>query len=296
MTGVCHRSESCSRRRRCRPRRAPTRSLPSPSGPARCCAARTTCTCTSPGRRRAAHRRPGARAAVRGARPRAASSSSRTTPRPRSAPRSSARPSRASRSTEPLALNRAVGGMNPVAVEIAAREGARTVWFPTVDSVNESGEETQFPPGAKARCGWSCSASSAPPASRSSRCRWSTRRRSAARDARGAPRVARHRLVLATGHLARDGIFAVVEAALEEGVRRDRGHPPGVPLPGPVGGRPGGARRAGRAPRALLHDAVHGQGTWESDVDNIRATGPENRCSPPTSASPRTHRSRTGSR
>ncbi len=39
-----------------------------------------------------------------------------------------------------LALNRAVGGMNPLAVEVAAREGARTVWFPTVDSVNESHE------------------------------------------------------------------------------------------------------------------------------------------------------------
>src|SRR5262249_40478262 len=48
-----------------------------------------------------------------------------------------------------IALNRAVGGMNAVAVEIAAREGARTVWLPTVDSVNESGEETQFAPGAK---------------------------------------------------------------------------------------------------------------------------------------------------
>src|SRR3954449_8268229 len=48
-----------------------------------------------------------------------------------------------------LTLNRAVGGMNAVAVEIAAREGARIVWFPTVDSENESHEETQFPEGAK---------------------------------------------------------------------------------------------------------------------------------------------------
>ena len=47
-----------------------------------------------------------------------------------------------------IALNRAVGGMNPLAVEIAAREGARTVWLPTVDSVNES-HEREAPPGAK---------------------------------------------------------------------------------------------------------------------------------------------------
>ena len=38
--------------------------------------------------------------------------------------------------------------MNPLAVEIAAREGARTVWLPTVDAVNEAGER-DAPPGAK---------------------------------------------------------------------------------------------------------------------------------------------------
>ena len=45
-----------------------------------------------------------------------------------------------------IALNRAVGGLNPLAVEVAAREGARTVWMPTVDSVNES-HEREAPPG-----------------------------------------------------------------------------------------------------------------------------------------------------
>src|ERR1700729_3355976 len=47
-----------------------------------------------------------------------------------------------------IVLNRAVGGLNPLAVEVAAREGARTVWMPTVDSVNES-HEREAPPGAK---------------------------------------------------------------------------------------------------------------------------------------------------
>ena len=47
-----------------------------------------------------------------------------------------------------IALNRAVGGINPLAVEIAAREGARTVWMPTVDAVNEA-HEREAPPGAK---------------------------------------------------------------------------------------------------------------------------------------------------
>ena len=39
-----------------------------------------------------------------------------------------------------LTLNAAVGGMNPLAVEIAAREGARIVWMPTVDAANHRDE------------------------------------------------------------------------------------------------------------------------------------------------------------
>src|SRR5512144_3385437 len=47
-----------------------------------------------------------------------------------------------------LTLNQAVGGMNPLAVEIAAREGARIVWMPTVDAVNEaSARDREYPPG-----------------------------------------------------------------------------------------------------------------------------------------------------
>ena len=46
-----------------------------------------------------------------------------------------------------LTLNRAVGGMNALAVEIAAREGARIVWMPTVDSAAETAGRTEPKPG-----------------------------------------------------------------------------------------------------------------------------------------------------
>ncbi len=36
-----------------------------------------------------------------------------------------------------LCLNVPVGGLNPVAVEIAGRGGARIVWLPTMDSLNQ---------------------------------------------------------------------------------------------------------------------------------------------------------------
>lgn len=51
-----------------------------------------------------------------------------------------------------ISLNRATGGINVLAMEIAAREGARTVWMPTVDAVNEA-TEREAPPGATRRHG-----------------------------------------------------------------------------------------------------------------------------------------------
>ena len=44
-----------------------------------------------------------------------------------------------------ITLNAGVGGLNAQAVEIAAREGARIVWLPTVDSENEASEEGPKP-------------------------------------------------------------------------------------------------------------------------------------------------------
>src|SRR5437762_9163586 len=37
-----------------------------------------------------------------------------------------------------LTLNHSVGGLNPVAVEIAGRSGCKIVWFPSVDAENET--------------------------------------------------------------------------------------------------------------------------------------------------------------
>lgn len=39
-----------------------------------------------------------------------------------------------------LSLNNSVGGMNPLAVEVAGRSGAKVIWLPTVDSENEAGK------------------------------------------------------------------------------------------------------------------------------------------------------------
>ena len=119
-----------------------------------------------------------------------------------------------------LALNGAVGGMNPLAVDIAGREGAHTVWMPTVDAENETAGRRAPRPGEKVPV-WA-------------RLQHELRDAGielepvAVLDADGAPlpetravlaTVARHGMVLATGHLSTRETFAVVEAAFEEGVR-----------------------------------------------------------------------------
>ena len=68
--------------------------------------------------------------------------------------------------------------------------------------------------------------------------------------------IARHGLILATGHLARDDTFAVVDAALEEGVDRHRRHASGVPVPELLDRGPERARRARLPARALPDHAV----------------------------------------
>src|SRR5438477_2755829 len=53
-----------------------------------------------------------------------------------------------------ITLNHSVGGLNPVALEIAGRSGCKIVWMPTVDAANETagrvdGPATKLPFWAK---------------------------------------------------------------------------------------------------------------------------------------------------
>jgi Family of unknown function (DUF6282) len=175
-----------------------------------------------------------------------------------------------------IALNRAVGGMNAVAVEIAAREGARTVWFPTVDSVNESGEETQFPPGAAVPVWMELQ--------RELRADGVAIEPVPVVDADGAvlaetsvvlAAIARHGLVLATGHLSRDEIFAVVDAAREQGVREIVITHPDFPSQDlSFEDQASLAARGALLERCFTTPHTR-KVTWERLFDAIRATGPE---------------------
>jgi len=174
-----------------------------------------------------------------------------------------------------IVLNRAVGGMNALAVEVAAREDVRTVWLPTVDSVNES-HERDAPPGAtvpvwvKLQLELRAQGIEIPPVP--------------VVDAGGAAlpetiavleRIARHDLLLATGHLARDEIFTVVEAALEAGVTQIVITHPEFPAQNlTVEDQIALARRGALLERCMTTPYT-GKIAWSEWIEHIRATGPE---------------------
>ena len=176
-----------------------------------------------------------------------------------------------------LTLNASVGGLNPLAIAIAAREGARIVWLPTVDAVNEAGaRDREYPPGA-AKPLWARIQSElrdqgleAPPV--------------AVVDDDGEPLpalldvlsvVARHGLVLATGHLARHEIFAVVDAAKAAGVQTVVVTHPEFPAQDLSELEQVQLAERGALLERCFTTPYTGKCTWERVRDGIRATGVE---------------------
>jgi hypothetical protein len=176
-----------------------------------------------------------------------------------------------------ISLNRSVGGMNALAVEIAALEGARVVWLPTVDAVNESAGRTEPKPGDKVPV-WAA-------------VQYGLRQRGIAidpvpvvdqggevlpetREVLGT--VAAHGLVLGTGHLSRDEIFAVVDAALEEGVELIVITHPEFPSQNLSAEDQIALARKGALLERCFTTPHTGKVTWERWLANIRAAGPDN--------------------
>jgi hypothetical protein len=119
-----------------------------------------------------------------------------------------------------VTLNHSVGGLNPVAVELAGRSGCKIVWMPTVDAANETagrpgGGSEKLPFWAAIQRELAAEGISPPPLS--------------VIDGSGAvvdparrclERIARHGMILATGHLGRREIAALVAAARDAGVKK----------------------------------------------------------------------------
>ncbi len=120
-----------------------------------------------------------------------------------------------------VVLNHAVGGLNPVAVDIAGRAGARIVWLPTVDAANESPEkqaargQSHLPFWARIQAEVRASGIGLALISV-----WDAEGRFRRDLDQCLDRIRHYDMALATGHLARDEIFAVVRRARELGVQK----------------------------------------------------------------------------
>jgi hypothetical protein len=175
-----------------------------------------------------------------------------------------------------LTLNAPVGGINPAAVEIAARSGAAVIWLPTVDAANQRSCQARDPGGARPPM-WAALQADL-------RARGIAAGPVAVLDDRGqvteAVRqvlalIAEHGLVLATGHLSGAEIRTVVRAARAAGVRKIV-----VTHPEFTSQRlPAAAQRFLAGQGALLERCFTtphtGKVTWCEVFDHIRAAGPE---------------------
>jgi hypothetical protein len=120
-----------------------------------------------------------------------------------------------------ITLNGSMGGMNPAAVEIAGRLGARIVWMPTVDSRNQRSSTATDLPGSKPAMWGALQADLHAQGIVPDVVEVIDADGVVLEQVRKVLRViAKHDMVLATGHLAAPEILAVVKAAKAEGVRR----------------------------------------------------------------------------
>ncbi|PYR41008.1 MAG: cytosolic protein [Acidobacteria bacterium] len=119
-----------------------------------------------------------------------------------------------------VTLNHSVGGLNPVAVELAGRTGCKIAWMPTVDAQNETagrldGGSAKLPFWAKIQRELAAEGISPPPLSVID-----DRGELTEAARRCLERIGKHNMILATGHLGRREIFALVRAAKAMGLKK----------------------------------------------------------------------------
>ncbi len=173
-----------------------------------------------------------------------------------------------------VTLNHAVGGLNPVAVEIAGRSGCRMVWMPTVDAENETAGRPgsgarKLPFWASIQRELAAKGISPPPMS--------------VLDAEGAVTdrvrqclglIAEHDMILATGHLGQCEIVALVAAAKEAGVTRIIVTHAEFPSQNLTPREQVELADMGATIEHCFTTMHTGKATWETCFDNVRAVGP----------------------
>ena len=172
-----------------------------------------------------------------------------------------------------VTLNHSVGGLNPVAVEIAGRTGCKIVWMPTVDAENETagrldGESQKLPFWAKIQRELAAEGIAPPPLS------VIDRSGSLVDPARRClERIAKHNMILATGHLGRREIFALVRTAKDMGLKKVLVTHAEFPSQSLTADEQRALADMGAIIEHCFTTTYTGKATWESVFANIRATG-----------------------
>jgi hypothetical protein len=172
-----------------------------------------------------------------------------------------------------VTLNHSVGGLNPVAVEIAGRSGCKVVWMPTVDAENETagrldGGSEKLPFWAKIQRELASEGIAPPPLSVVD---GSGNVTEPAR--RCMERIARHNMILATGHLGRREIFALVRTAREMGLRKVVVTHAEFPSQNLTGNEQKELADMGAVIEHCFTTTYTAKAPWEAAFANIRTTG-----------------------
>jgi Family of unknown function (DUF6282) len=177
-----------------------------------------------------------------------------------------------------ITLNHSVGGLNPVAVDIAGRSGAKIVWFPTVDAENETaglptGGNKKLPFWAEIQREISAMGIAPPRMTVLD----STKRAITAATRSCIELIAKHDMVLATGHLGRHEIFPLVKTAREMKVRKVLVTHAEFPSQDLTAEEQVQLADMGATIEHCFTTMHTGKAPWPTVIDSIRAVGPE-RC------------------
>ena len=176
-----------------------------------------------------------------------------------------------------ITLNHSIGGLNPVAVELAGRSGCKIVWMPTVDAENETagrvdGPSAKLPFWAKIQRELAATGIAPPPISVVD---GGGKLTEAAR--RCLELIGKYNMILATGHLGRVEIFALVKTAREMGLKRVLVTHAEFPSQNLTAGEQYELAEMGALIEHCFTTMHTGKASWEGVFEAIRKAGPE-RC------------------
>jgi len=174
-----------------------------------------------------------------------------------------------------ITLNHSVGGLNPVALEIAGRSGNKIVWMPTVDAANETAGRTDGPTDklpfwAKIQRELSATGISPPPLTvvdADGKVNAATRR--------CLELIGKHDMILATGHLSKKEIRALVKTGKEMGLKRILVTHAEFPSQNMTADEQLEVANMGAMIEHCFTTMYTNKAPWEAYFDSVRKVGPE---------------------